>query len=94
MVLADDWGHNDWGRRSTSWLPWATPTLDRLAREGVTLSRHYGASVCAPARACLMTGRSEIKTGFWYGAATLRLDETTLAQEMKRAGCVAGEMSR
>lgn len=71
-------------------MRWATPTFDHLAREGVTLTRHYGASVCAPARACLMTGRSELHTGFWRGTATLRLNETTLAQELRSAGCVDG----
>jgi arylsulfatase A-like enzyme len=34
-----------------------TPSLDRLAAEGLRLSRHYSQSApCAPARACLYTG--------------------------------------
>jgi len=34
-----------------------TPNLDRLAREGVRLSRHYSqAAPCSPGRACLYTG--------------------------------------
>ena len=34
-----------------------TPNLDRLAAQGVRLSRHYSqASPCSPGRACLYTG--------------------------------------
>lgn len=34
-----------------------TPTLDRIAREGVRLERHYSqAAPCSPGRAALYTG--------------------------------------
>ena len=34
-----------------------TPNLDRLARAGVRLARHYSqAAPCGPGRACLYTG--------------------------------------
>ena len=34
-----------------------TPTLDRIAREGVRLSRHYSqAAPCSPGRAAIYTG--------------------------------------
>jgi arylsulfatase A-like enzyme len=64
LVLADDLGYGDvgWlfqnGRKADR--PIRTPNLDRLAGEGLTLTDHYtGAPVCAPARASLLTGRTQ-----------------------------------
>ena len=38
-----------------------TPNLDRLAAQGVRLSRHYSqASPCSPGRACLYTGSYQL----------------------------------
>lgn len=34
-----------------------TPVMDRLAREGVFIKTAWGATVCSPSRAMLMTGR-------------------------------------
>lgn len=54
-ILADDLGYGDlsiFGQKKI-----ATPNIDRLAKEGLTFSRHYsGAPVCAPSRCVLMTG--------------------------------------
>ena len=83
--LVDDWGWNDWGERS-DWLSWTTPTLDSLCHEGIELELHYSAWLCAPARASVLTGRYTSRTGFWSGIASLRLNETTIAQEMQTAG--------
>jgi len=55
LVIADDLGYGDlscYGQKHFS-----TPSLDRMAREGVRFTRHYaGATVCAPSRCSLMTG--------------------------------------
>ena len=49
FVLVDDWGYNDVGYRS-SYLSWTTPTIDRLASEGIKLENYYTAYYCMPAR--------------------------------------------
>jgi len=55
FFLADDLGWGDlgcFGQRKIR-----TPNLDRIAREGMRLTRHYaGSAVCAPSRCVLMTG--------------------------------------
>ncbi len=66
FILVDDLGYGDWGplyqsQRATQGdrnRPWhMTPTLDRMAAEGMLLPHHYcSASVCAPSRASLLLG--------------------------------------
>jgi len=56
FILADDLGYGDigcYGQREIK-----TPNIDRLAAEGMKFKHFYsGASVCAPSRCVLMTGR-------------------------------------
>ena len=64
IFLADDLGWADVGFHGG---PIATPSLDRLAREGAELHRFYSTPVCSPTRAALMTGRDPMKLGIAYG---------------------------
>jgi arylsulfatase A-like enzyme len=54
LIVADDLGWADVGWHGG---PFKTPNLDRLAKEGVTLERHYVQPVCSPTRTALMSGR-------------------------------------
>ncbi len=89
VFVIDDLGWSDTGYNGADYT---TPTLDRLAREGVRLSQYYVQPLCTPSRAALMAGRypyhlrlahGVIGDGCPYG---LGLEEVTLAQQMKRAG--------
>ena len=56
FILADDLGYGEVGFNGQKII--RTPNVDRLAREGMVLTRHYcGNAVCAPSRTVLMTGR-------------------------------------
>ena len=83
VVLADDLGYGDVGAFGNDCL--RTPHLDRLASEGVTLTQHYsGSPMCAPARASLLTGRYNHRTGAvdvvsHRGLDRIALREATLA---------------
>ena len=56
FILADDLGYGDlgcYGQREIE-----TPRIDRMATDGLRFTQHYaGSTVCAPSRACLLTGR-------------------------------------
>lgn len=55
FLIADDLGYGDIGPFGQTKIK--TPTLDRLAGQGMKLTRHYsGNAVCAPSRCVLMTG--------------------------------------
>jgi len=89
FIMADDLGFADVGYRGS---PIKTPNIDKLATEGVRMDTFYGAAVCTPARAELMTGRYPMRYGLQtlvifpshtYGLAT---DERTLPQALHDAG--------
>ena len=63
VMLADDLGWADVGYHSGDI---ETPSLDRLAAEGVRLDRFYTTPICSPTRAALMTGRNPIRLGVAY----------------------------
>ncbi len=62
LILADDMGLGDIGALNGGLS--RTPVLDRLMAEGMWFSQGYsGSTVCAPARASLLTGRYPHRTG-------------------------------
>ncbi|HKN28416.1 MAG TPA: sulfatase-like hydrolase/transferase [Roseiarcus sp.] len=85
FIMADDLGFADVGYRGS---PIKTPNIDKLPTEGVRMDT-YGAAVCTPSRAELMTGHYPMRYGLvifpshTYGLAT---DERTLPQALKDAG--------
>ena len=65
IFLADDLGWSDVGYHGEEVIE--TPSIDRLAREGVELDRFYSTPICSPTRAALMTGRDPMRLGVAYG---------------------------
>lgn len=53
FILADDLG---WGDIGYNGSPAETPSIDRLAREGVNLKQHYVQPMCTPTRVAFLTG--------------------------------------
>lgn len=64
IMVADDLGWNDVGYHGGDI---ETPSLDRLAAEGIQLDRFYTTPICSPTRAALMTGRNPMRLGIAYG---------------------------
>ncbi len=55
-ILADDLGYGDLSCYGQSQI--RTPHIDQIAHEGIRFLQHYaGATVCAPSRASLLTGK-------------------------------------
>ena len=69
----------------------STPTLDRLAAEGVRFERCYATfPVCAPNRATILTGRSPVVHGVITNNYVLRTDMPTYAHVLQRQGYRTG----
>ncbi len=86
LIQADDLGYGDLSVYGQG--QFATPGIDRLAREGIRFTNYYsGSTVCAPSRAALMTG---LHTGHaWIrgnGEIPLRPEDTTVAMLLRDAG--------
>lgn len=94
LIVADDLGVGDVGYSGNRAVK--TPTIDRLATDGMRLRRHYSNSpVCAPARAALLTGRYPHRTGVIdvrevRGLSRLSLGEKTLADRLRTHGYRTG----
>ena len=88
LILADDLGYGDLGCYGQQRIK--TPNLDRLAAEGIRFTQAYsGATVCAPSRCCLMTGKHgghATVRGNKRPEVGLRPDEATLPALLKKAG--------
>ncbi len=73
-----------------------TPTLDRLAAEGMKFHRFFtGAPQCVPSRATLMTGRSPVAARMTRFSAPLPRDEVTFPELLRdQAGYATGVCGR
>ena len=89
LIVADDLGWADVGFHGG---PIDTPSIDRLAAEGVRLERFYATPICSPTRAALMTGRDPMRLGVAYATIMpwsnvgIHPDERFMAQAFKEAG--------
>ncbi|MDX2034720.1 MAG: arylsulfatase [Blastocatellia bacterium] len=92
FILADDLGYGDLGVYGQRLI--RTPNLDRMAAEGMRFTQFYaGATVCAPSRAVLMTGRhmGHVRVRGNAGRVNpsiqfLPRDERTVAEVFQKAG--------
>lgn len=100
IVVADDMGYSDLGCYGSEI---ATPTLDRLGRGGVRLTRFYNTTRCSPSRASMLTGLHPHQTGIGILTSDDRPDGyrgslnercLTLAEVLRGAGyatCLSGK---
>ncbi len=96
FILADDLGYGDLGCYGQTRI--RTPSIDRLAAEGMRLTQHYsGNAVCAPSRCVLMTGNHPghafVRNNREYkpeGQEPLPADTPTLPRLLQASGYVTG----
>ncbi|HVI99826.1 MAG TPA: sulfatase-like hydrolase/transferase [Sphingomonas sp.] len=89
VIVADDLGYQDVGFNGAAF---ATPNIDRIARNGVVLDHFYTSALCSPSRAGLLTGRYPNRFGIMGDTVTPGSDfgldpkEETIADVLARAG--------
>ncbi len=93
VILFDDTGQ-------AAWSPYGgrieMPTLDRLAKNGITYTQWHTTAVCSPTRSCFLTGRNhhhngsgsiaEMAVGFPGYCGHIPKENGTLAQILRDAG--------
>ena len=100
FIMADDLGYCELGCYGQKRI--RTPTIDRLAAEGMRFTQHYaGNAVCAPSRCVLMTGKHpghasirnnrEIKP---EGQQPIPAGEVTIAELLGDLGYVCGAFGK
>ena len=93
LIITDDAG---FGVPSTFGGVIPTPTMDRLANEGLRYNRVFSTALCSPTRAALITGRnhhsagfgviSEQSTGFPGYNSIIARDKATIGRMLKDNG--------
>ncbi len=89
VILIDDAGYADFGFMGSTDLE--TPNIDVLAKDGVVFTdAHVSASVCAPSRAGLITGRYQQRFGSECNSIPLGMgldtQQKTIADYLKQLG--------
>ena len=92
FIVADDHGYGDsgpYGGGEGRGMP--TPSLDRMAAEGMTFFSFYAQPSCTPGRAAMQTGRIPNRSGmttvaFQGQGGGLPAAEWTLASVLKQGG--------
>ena len=91
LIMTDDQGYGDLGVTGNPII--RTPNIDAMASRSASMENFYVSPVCAPTRACLMTGRYNYRTRVvdtWLGRAMMEPEETTIAEILRQAGYATG----
>ncbi|TWU07360.1 Arylsulfatase precursor [Symmachiella macrocystis] len=91
LIMTDDQGYGDLGATGNPLI--RTPNIDAMARRSAQMERFYVSPVCAPTRACLMTGRYNYRTraiDTYIGRAMMETEEVTIAEMLGAAGYATG----
>lgn len=93
LCMADDQG---WGDMAYNGHPvLKTPNFDAMAKEALRFDRFYAAApVCSPTRGSVMTGRHPNRFGCFKWGYSLRPQEITIAEALKKAGYVTGHFGK
>lgn len=83
FVVADDMGFSDPGFCGGEIQ---TPTLDRLAANGLRLTQAFNCARCCPTRAALLTGKYAHEVGLARNGASLSLAAPTIAELLWAGG--------
>jgi len=86
FLFPDQW-RGDWWSKGRAHLPVRTPNLEKIARDGVTFQQAYSPSpLCAPARACLATGKNYPADGIANNSKDLSPDVNTIYKSLRDSG--------
>lgn len=91
-ILIDDIGFGDLGSKTLNSIRgYETPSINKIAREGMRLSRMYTEPSCTPTRVAFMTGRQPHRNGMGntqvdIAGFGLAANEVTLAEILSDSG--------
>src|SRR6188768_3854580 len=88
VIWGDDIGITNLSCYSHGVMGYETPNINRLAREGMMFTDHYGEQSCTAGRAAFLTGQSVYRTGMakvgMPGADIgLQAEDATIAELLK-----------
>jgi arylsulfatase A-like enzyme len=99
IIWGDDIGTWNVSAYNQGTMGYKTPSIDRLAKEGVLFTDWYGQQSCTAGRAAFITGQSPIRTGLTKvglpsAPEGLKKEDPTLAELLKPHGYVCGQFGK
>jgi arylsulfatase len=99
VIWGDDIGGFNISAYNRGMMGYRTPSIDRIADEGVIFTDWYGQQSCTAGRAAFITGQSPIRTGLTKvglpGAPEgMRKEDPTIAGLLKPLGYVTGQFGK
>ena len=99
VIFGDDIGMSNLSCYSHGVMGYKTPNIDRLAREGMMFTDHYGEQSCTAGRAAFITGQCVYRTGLskvGLPAADIGLqaEDPTIAELLKPLGYAPGHFGK
>ena len=98
VIFGDDIGTWNVGAYSNGMMG-RTPNIDRIAKEGMLFTDHYGQPSCTAGRAAFVTGQLPIRTGMTTvgipgSARGLQKEDPTIAEVLKSQGYSTGQFGK
>jgi arylsulfatase A-like enzyme len=99
IIWGDDIGQSDISAYSHGVMGFRTPSIDRIAKEGMMFTDFYAEQSCTAGRASFLTGQSGLRTGLTkvgLPGATLGLqkEDPTIAELLKPLGYATGQFGK
>jgi arylsulfatase A-like enzyme len=98
VIFGDDIGMWNVGLYTHGLMGW-TPSIDRIGREGVLFTDHYGQPSCTAGRAAFIMGQLPVRTGMTTigipgSPRGIQKEDPTLAEVLKTAGYATGQFGK
>jgi len=99
VIWGDDIGQFNVSAYNMGMMGYATPNIDRVAKEGALFTDWYGQQSCTAGRAAFITGQSPIRTGLTKvglpGAPEgMQKEDPTIATLLKAQGYATGQFGK
>ena len=99
IIWGDDIGISNLSCYSDGLMGYRTPSIDRIASEGVRFTDYYAEQSCTAGRSAFITGQSTLRTGLskvgMPGAdAGLQPEDPTIAELLKPLGYATGQFGK
>ncbi|TKV71870.1 hypothetical protein FDV58_38555 [Bradyrhizobium elkanii] len=99
VIVGDDIGQSNISAYTRGAVDYKTPSIDRIANEGVMFTDYYAENSCTAGRSTFITGQACLRTGLCkvgIPGATVGLQDrdVTIAQALKPLGCATGQFGK
>lgn len=99
VIFGDDIGQTNVSAYSMGLMGYRTPSIDRIAREGMIFTDYYAEQSCTAGRSSFLTGQCTLRTGLSKvgvpaAPVGLQKEDATIAELLKNQGYVSGQFGK